>query len=275
MADPVLQPGTVPEDSTLPTTSQKLINFVAAYLRLTGLSDLQGVIIGSSEPVVTDRDKAWVKVDSGSNRAIGLYRYLGGWKQLPNVPLSGENEPANPRPGEMFYNTTAKALKSYIEGTWTTELWHKGATSTRPTSVPVGYLFYDTDISRLLRYTSSGWSTVDGFIGQIIIADAMTVDEAQSRNPGWSVATSLGGKFIMGYDGDEYTQGSEGGRTTFPWAATGAAAQGGSREQGLINSLTIDGDSFVASSGSAGSSKTGEIDIMPPYHTVLFLRKDY
>jgi hypothetical protein len=275
MADPVLLPGSPPVDAAMPDTPQRLINFVAAYLSLSGLSNLTGIIIGSSEPAVSDRDKAWIKVDSGSGRAVGVYRFLGSWVQIPNVPLSGENEPASPQPGELFYNTEHKALKAYLDAGWTTELWHKGATSDRPTGVPTGYLFFDTDIKRLLRYTSQGWSTVDGAIGEVRMMDGVTTDEATTRNPGWSVYMALGGKFIVGYDGDEYSVGEEGGRQTVPWSAAGNAAQGGSREQGLVNSLSIDGTSFTASSGPSGSSKNGEIDIRPPYHAVLFIRKDF
>ena len=259
----------------MPDTPQKLINFVAAYISLSGLSGLTGVVIQSTEPAVSDRDKAWIKVEPGSGRAIGLYRFLGSWVQVPVIPLSGESEPASPQAGELFYNTTAKALKAYLDTGWTTELWHKGATSARPTGVPTGYLFFDTDIKRLLRYTSQGWSTVDGCIGEVRMMDGVTTDEATTRNPGWSVYMALGGKFIVGYDGDEYSVGEEGGRQTVAWSATGNAAQGGSREQGLVNNLAIDGESFTASSGASGSAKTGEFDIRPPYHTVLFIRKDY
>lgn len=275
MADPVLLPGTVPEGTEVPNTSQKLINFVAAYMRLTGLSGLQGVVISSTEPVASDRDKIWCKIDSGSNRAIGLYRYLGGWNQLPAVPLSGEAEPANPRPGELFYNTNEDSIKSFIDGQWTTELWHRGSTSDRPDSAPIGYLYYDTTIQRLLRYTSQGWSTVDGCIGQLMMLSGVSVDTALERNPGWVVYTALGGRVPMGYDGNEYTIGEEGGRESFDWSANGNAAQGGSREQGLIHTLSIDGDAFAAAAGPAGSSGSGTVSILPPFHVVLFMRKEF
>lgn len=275
MADPVLKPAYVPLDVKMPTNPQRLVNFIASYLRLDGLAGIQGILIQDTEPTVSSRDRAWLKIDQSSGRAIGIYRYNGGWKALPCVPLQGENEPANPRPCELFYNTKTKTLKAFIDGAWTTELWHKGATADRPKEPAVGYLFFDTDISRLLRYTAQGWSTVDGCIGEIRMFDGMSTTEAQDRNPGWSIYVTMGGRFPIGQS-EQYAVGVDGGRESFSWSATGYAAAGGSREQGLINSLSIDGQTATATQGAGQTvSKQGDVKILPPFHSVIFMKKDF
>lgn len=273
MADPVLKPATVPPDVPLPTSATQLVNLVAHYLSLEGLAGLQGVIISDTEPAVTDRDKAWVKIDPANGRAIGLFRYSGGWKQLPLVPESGENEPANPRNGEVFYNTKAKALKGYLDGAWTTELWHKGTKSERPTGVPLGYLYFDSDIKRLLRWTANGWSTVDGCIGELRMFGGISVSEAEERNPGWSVYAAMSGRFPVGQN-DDFDLNTDGGRDKVAWSAKTHSAAGGGRDQGVLAEISIDGTAATGSANSQ-STKTGEFSIIPPYRAVIFMRKEF
>ena len=275
MADPVLTPGNPPSDAQLPQSPAQLLNFVAAYLRLDGLSGLQGIIISDTEPAVSDRDKGWIKLDSGSGRAIGLFRYNGGWKAIPIILDSGENEPANAKPGELFYNTKAKAVKGFLDGGWTTELWHKGATADRPSAPPLGYLYFDTTINRLLRFVTNGWTTVDGCIGEVRILDGMSTTEALGRNPGWSVFNTMAGRFPIGQDGDDFPAGDEGGRREFAWSAKSLSAQGGARDQGALTEISIDGTALSAATGTTVGTKTGEVSILPPYRAVIFIKKDF
>lgn len=280
MAVPVIKPGSPPIDAPLPSTGQKLINFVAAYLQIDGLGDLQGIIISDTEPVATDRDKAWIKLDAGSGRAIGLYRYLGGWVAVPVVIGNGEAEPAGAIVGELFFNTISKTLKIYTVDGWSNELWHTGTTVQRPTVRPVGYVFFDTTISRLIRWTAAGWSTIDGCIGELRMFDGLTVAEAAERNPGWALFAAMSGKFPMGFEEGETAIGATGGRNSFPFSASGGKNNASSGSEYSMNGLTIDTKS-VGGSGAlvnyAGATTTmnGTVDITPPFKAVIFMRKEY
>jgi hypothetical protein len=257
----------------MPTSAQEIVNLVLANTLVAGLEDLEGVIIGAPEPEPADRDKLWVRQDSGSGRVIGVYTYSGGWIQVPVKVPTGEVEPAAPQTGELFFNTKTGTLKLYNGTSWSSNLTPSGATSDRPTPVPVGYLFYDTDISRLLRYTSSGWSTYDGFIGEIRMTDSLTDDEVKARNPGWEVYTALAGRFPIGKT-DDISAGEDGGRSAIDWSTDAYAAQGGSRDSGVITKISIDG---VAGTSVPNTTKTstGSFDITNPYHGVTFIKKFY
>lgn len=280
MAQPVLRPGTPPSDSPLPSSAAKLLNFVAAYLSISGLDSLEGIIISDSEPVSTDRDKAWLKLDAGTGRALGIYRYLGGWKALPVIVPSGEEEPASPAVGELFYNTLQKVLKVKAATGWTNELWQSGESDERPENVAVGYLYYDTDIKRLLRMTSSGWSTVDGCIGELRMFGDITESEAEERNPGWVIYGEMAGRFPRGYEAGETSVGENGGRATFPVTASGGKNNAQSGAELAVNGISIDGN-IVGGSGalvnyaSTPQSMTAYVDIIPPFRAVIFMRKQF
>lgn len=278
MADPVIKPGTPPVDTALPDTVQKLVNLAAAYLRIDGLDGLQGIIISDTEPVATDRDKAWLKLDAGTQRAIGFYRYSGGWKGVPVIIGSGEAPPAGAIEGELFYNTKTKSLQMYSSGAWTSELWAKGATADRPGSVPIGSIFFDTDISRLLRFSAQGWTTVDGGIGELRMFSDITESEALTRNPGWVVYTEMSSRFPMG-SGDDVVAGETGGRESFPIALNMGKndSLGG---EAVIIQANIDGASVGgadARDNYAAVTKTAskDVSIIPPYKAVIFLRKQF
>ncbi len=274
MAEPVLSPQSPPIDLALPSSATELINMVASYLKIAGLDGFQGVIISDTEPATTDRDKAWIKLDSTSGRAIGLYRYLGGWKLVPVIVGSGDVEPANPKAGELFYNTKGNSLKAFLDSGWTTELWHKDTTANRPANVAIGYIFFDTSISRLLRFTAAGWTTVDGFIGEMRMATGITIDDATTKNPGWVIEYSMGGKFPIGQDTGDYTLGKEAGNDKISWSASTGSAAGGSREQGLVTGISFNGDS-AAGAANTSTTKDNSFSIVPPYRAVIFLRKSY
>jgi hypothetical protein len=278
MASPVLTPGTVPGDLSLPANMQQLINAAAAYLSVAGLDNLEGVIISETEPDTTQRDLAWIKQDPASGRAIGLYVYVGAWTQVPVVVGSGTAEPSNAQAGELFYRTDLNCIEAYVGGAWTTELWAKGPTTSRPATPAVGYVYYDTTINRLLRYTSQGWSTVDGSIGEVKMLTGLTEDQATANNPGWNIDYSFGGRVPIGEDGvtGDYTIGTQGGQESISWSASGNSAQGGSRDTALVGNLTINGQAVNPATGNGnGNTVNNSFDILPPYKVVIFMTKAF
>lgn len=283
-----LQPATVPLDAPFPPASaQALVNFVAASLGVSGLDQLRGVVISTTEPAAADRDKIWCKRDPSSQRPLGLYAYNGGWLPIPFVVPSGEREPAGPVKGELFFNTTLRALRFFDGAAWTTSLEHSGDTASRPTDVPLGYRYYDTTIGRELRMTASGWSTVEGGVGDVKMVNMASVDDARAVNPGWVVFAEMEGRFPIGAGAvlsPQATGGLDLAQMKLTWSAEGLSAQGGSREANtsLLASLTLNGAKVSAaptgSSGypaptALGSPRT--TDLTPPYKALIFLRKEY
>jgi hypothetical protein len=62
-----------------------------------------------------------------------------------------------------------------------------GPTGNRPQSPPIGYLYFDTSITRWLTYIggSTQWTTVEGAPGDIKDVYADSLQDAKNRNPGW------------------------------------------------------------------------------------------
>lgn len=277
MSNLFLQPATVPADTPLPANAQQLINLTAANLKPTGFEGVEGVIVSSTEPTAEHRDRVWFKKDPQSGRVVGSYVYKGGWQPVPVVIPSGENPPAGAKLGELFFNTLTEALEIYNGTQWTTNFWDEGGKADRPKSPPLNYLFFDTDIGRLLRFTSQGWTTVDGGVGDLKMLIDVTDDEATERNPGWAIYAGFAGRFPRGRS-DTVAVGEEGGREKILWAATGGAAHGLSREQPLISSITLDGKTEASRAGNGqavNTSTNGEIPILPPFKAVIFLRKQF
>lgn len=280
-----IQPANAPVDAPFPPPSaQALLNFVAANLGISGLENLTGCIISATEPDATDRDKVWVKKDESSDRALGLFVYSGGWLQIPFIVPSGANEPASPKKGELFYNTALKALRFFDGTSWTTNLWPSGTTASRPESVPVNYLYFDTDIARLLRMTAQGWTTFDGGVGDVKMVDFADSEAALSNNPGWSIFGAMAGRFPLGVSEDITAQ-TEGGVTLdemkVEWSAQRRSASGGAREPSatFIAELTINGVAATADGTKAeamskiGTDKT--VNLKPPFKALYFLRKEF
>ncbi len=281
----VLQPATVPVDAAFPPASaQALVNFIAAYLQIGGATAIKGVVISVTEPDAADRDKAWIKRDPGNNRAIGVYVYNGGWLPIPTIVPSGDAEPAGAKQGELFYNTTTDCLRIFDGTSWTSNLWHTGATADRPEDPPINYVYFDTDIGRLLRMTSQGWTTVDGSVGEVRMIDAADENSALTSNPGWSVFGAMAGRFPIGQSELVPAQ-SEGGVTLdemkLDWSAQGRSASGGAREAtaSFIAEVTINGTAARADGTKydaltkIGSDKT--VSLKPPYRSLIFIRKDF
>lgn len=273
-----LQPATAPVDAPFPPASaQAMLNFISAYTQISGIETLTGVIRSTTTPAATDRDKAWIKLDPASNRAVGFYVFNGDWVAIPLVAGVGDEAPANPQKGELFFNTSYSTLQIYDGSQWTSNLFPTGTTANRPSGVPVNYLYFDSDIGRLLRYTSQGWTTFDGAIGDIKMVDEQNEDTALTKNPGWILYAAMKGKFPLGWSTDKGPT-SEGGRSTIAWSAKGTSAQGGSRESPAIGAITID-TKEIASRANLNNTPTaldsGTFDITPPFRALIFLRKDY
>ena len=286
MPNIAIQPGTAPVDAPFPPTSaQALLNFVAAYLGVQGLETLTGVIISATEPAAADRDKVWVKNDAVSDRALGFYVYAGGWQQVPFIIPQGDTEPAGAKKGELFYNTKLNALRMFDGTSWTTNLWPSGTTASRPSDVGSGYLYFDTDIGKLLRKTAQGWSTFEGGVGDIKMVDFADEAAATEANPGWSVFEPLRGRFPIGANGDNLVPQQEGGTTLdemqLTWSAKRRSASGGTREASatFIAELTLNGVAKTADGTKAdGLSDIGSestINLKPPFKALIFLRKDF
>ena len=273
-----LQPATAPVDAPFPPASaQAMLNFIAAYTAISGLETLTGIISSTTTPAATDRDKAWLKLDPASGRAIGLYVFSGDWVAVPLVAGVGDAAPTNPQKGELFFNTKYSTLQIYDGTQWTTNLYPTGTTSARPDDVPVNYLYFDSDIGRLLRKTSQGWTTFDGAIGDIKMLDEQNEDTALTKNPGWVLYASMKGKFPLGWNDDNGPT-AEGGRSSIAWSAKGTSAQGGNRESPAIGAISIDGKE-IASKASLNNTPTaldsGSFEILPPFKALIFLRKDF
>jgi hypothetical protein len=270
-----IQPATVPGDAPY---SQGLMNFIASYLRIAGLENLTGVLIQTTAPGATDRDKLWLKTDLATNRALGLFVYRGDWVQVPAIVPNGDQEPIAPKSGELFFNTTINTLKLYNGTQWTTNFFHTGDTASRPADVPVNYLYFDTEIARVLRYTADGWTTLEGVVGDVKMVNFASVEAAKAANPGWVEFTEMGGRFLVGA-GEDYAPQAESEGVPLRWSAKGLSAQGGSREANasFINSLTLNGTTVAADRKMDGPTDLGNgvINFLPPSKALIFLRKDF
>lgn len=273
-----IQPATAPVDAAFPPASaQALLNFVAAYLQISGLQNLTGVIRSTTTPVAADRDKAWLKLDPANLRPVGMFVFTSGeWVAVPLVVESGDTKPAGAKKGELFYDAQS-GLQIYDGAQWTTNVFPSGSTSDRPKDVPVNYLYLDTDIARLLRYTTQGWTTLDGAIGDIKMVDATDEDDAVTKNPGWIVYSAMAGRFPIGAS-DTYGAQTVGGSETTNFTAKSAVAGGpGSSVQTVLKSVGIGSDTFSPTDSANGASTTfnGSFKMVPPYRAVIFLRKDF
>lgn len=279
MPNLAIQPATAPVDAAFPPSSaQAMLNFVAAYLQISGLENLQGFIKSANSPAAEDQDKAWLRLDPNSNRPLGIYVFNGEWVAVPLVVQSGEAPPASPKKGELFFNSQL-GLQVYDGSQWTANLFPTGTTADRPKDVPVHSLYFDTDISRLLRYTTLGWTTLDGAIGDIKMVDSDDEDDAVTRNPGWVVYSAMAGRFPIGAS-DTYGAQTVGGSSTVSWSAKGRSASGGSREASasFYNTLSIDGTEVTADNRKMDATTdigSGSFKTVPPYRALIFLRKDF
>lgn len=278
MADLTLTASTVPINAVLPTSAQQLVNFVAAYLGVssTDLANIEGIIISPTAPTnPADRSMAWLQTNGTTGTPIAINIYNGGWQPLPSIVQAGAAEPSSPPSFSLFYNTTTNTLEFFNGSAWTSTFWPSGPSANRPTAPAIGYTYQDTTIGLLLRFTASGWSTVEGAINEIKMIDNLAPASVPTAWPGWIVHPGLAGNFAIGAD-SKHALGSSGGRTTVPWTATGASAQGGSRDTPLLSQITIDGTTANGVQGAGNSSTAnGTIDITPPWYGVTYIMKSF
>lgn len=268
--------GTVPSNSVLPTSAQMLVNFVASYLGVasTDLASLEGIIISPTAPASpSDRNLVWLKTSNVDGTPQSLNIYNGGWQALPVTVPSGVSEPSNPASYSLFYNTTTNVLEFFNGTAWTSTFYPVGPTSGRPTAPAIGYTYMDSTIGLLIKFTASGWTTVEGAVNEIKMIDNLNPANVPAQWPGWIVHPGLTGNFPIGAD-SKHALGSSGGRFTFPWSTVGNAAAGGSREQGLISQITLDGTSGNGGPSSGATVNTsGTVDITPPWYGVTYIMK--
>lgn len=275
-----IQPANAPIDAPFPPASaQALLNFVAAYLQVSGLESINGIVVGTATPAADDRNKGWIKIDPATNRALGLYVFNGTWVPLPLVIPNG-SAPASPRTGELHLNEKG-GVQIYDGSKWTTNLIQSGSTADRPSNAEINDLYFDTEIGRLLRRVTQGWTTLEGAVGDVKMVDFADSDAALAANPGWSVYGSMKGRFPYGAN-DTVTPQSEGGTTLdqlkVTWSSYGTSAQGGSRDANLLSNIKLNG--IEGGPKSKMNSETAvvtdqAINLTPPYKALIFLRKDY
>lgn len=143
--------GDPPLTQEFPGTPKALGDFLAQYFAITGGENFIPVNFGPDTPDEDSRGYPWFKTDV-DGVPIGWYSWNGSsWEQLnTNVP--------------------------------------SGTTAQRPSSATIGDLYYDTDIDVELIYSGSAWVTAAGSPGDCKFVLATTIEQALTRNPGWSQA---------------------------------------------------------------------------------------
>ncbi len=171
-----LQALTLPSGTEFPGTPQQLLELIAQYVAITGLSPFSGINFGDVEPAADERDRPWFKTD-GAGNPIGWFSWNGiAWTP---TPIQAEN------------------------GT------------TRPVSPSTGQIFLDTSIDVLLMWDGSKWTTVSGSPGDVKEVKAATLSDALTNNPGWSEDTDSVGRFVVGVtSGSGFEMGDTGGEAT-------------------------------------------------------------
>lgn len=158
--------GTVPAGQEFPGTPQALGDFLAQYFWITGGENFIAINFGPDEPDADNRDAPWFKTDN-DGVPIGWFSWNGAaWQQMPtNVP--------------------------------------NGTTAQRPSDPGEGDLFFDSDIEVLIIYHSAAWITAAGSPGDLKHVQATTIEQALTKNPGWSQATeaTYSGR-VLGAAGD-------------------------------------------------------------------------
>jgi microcystin-dependent protein len=159
-----LQAGTVPALTPLPGNAQAILALVQAYMSISGQSNFEGINFGPATPSASQQGMPWFKTDSFGN-PLGLFSWNGTeWATIPNVTANG------PSTG-------------------------------RPANPAVGTLFYDTTIGGIINYTSQGWSTASGMVGDVKEVQAATISAALTNNPGWVQDTQSIGLVVGGAGG--------------------------------------------------------------------------
>ncbi len=240
-----LQALILPDGTEFPGTMQELLELICAYIIIVGLQDFNGINFGPTDPDEADRDKPWFKTDDDMN-PLGWFGWSGSaWVPIPNVLPSGN-------------------------------------TSSRPINAIVGQQYYDTDIKVQLVFNGASWVTAAGSPGDVKAVKAATIDEALTKNPGWSADSDAAGRTVVGVsDGSGFAFGSQGGVTevvlttdqipshahTVPQGGNKLQADGNAANPaGIVSGVT------PTTTGSVGGGLAHEN--MPPYVAYWYLTKD-
>jgi len=235
-----LQALTVPAGTEFPGTVQALLDLIAQYEAIVGLSSFNGINYGDTEPTPDNRDRPWFKTDSSGN-PIGWYSWGGSaWEPSPVTVQSG---------------TTAE----------------------RPSSPTMGQHYFDTDINVELIFTGAAWVTAAGSPGDVKEVKAATLADALTKNPGWEHDTDSIGKVVIGAaaDGSDYDDdvGSDSAVidiTNLPddtiklasgWAPYSGAFQNGPQPAGVFPIVTGQGSSATASTGPINPDAQVALDV--------------
>lgn len=274
-----LRYGTPPSDLPLPATVAAWFQLLTQYGVINGQDNLTGVTIGSSEPTVDQQDLAWL-VRTALGRPIGFRAYNGDWTDLAHIVPSGAaaDLPLDPQAGELFRRTDrGNAIEVYSDGAWMSAVPGRGVTADRPTSIPDGYRFYDTDIERELRWDdgNSGWTTMDGAVGDLHFSYGVSESTVLTRNPGWTVLTAAAGRVPYGADGTIAT-GATGGRASFNITTTrGIDPPDNGAGANYVTGLSVDGTAAVASAGLPGGDTSVDVPINPLAFGVIVIQKQF
>lgn len=143
--------GDPPVTQEFPGTPKALGDFLAQYFAITGGEAFIPVNFGPDTPDADSRGYPWFKTDI-DGVPIGWFSWNGSsWEQLnTNVPV--------------------------------------GTTIQRPADAVMGDLFYDITIEVELIYNGTAWVTAAGSPGDMKFVQATTIEQALTKNPGWSQA---------------------------------------------------------------------------------------
>lgn len=129
---------------------------------------------GMTLPTNTMQNKIVIAKNSGDNNKTRLYIYSNGWKfiELPERTLSsGNNAPTSGtwNVGDKVFNNNPSIEKNISHwtcvsggtngGRWTAHGCGGGTTANRPslTLNDMGYLYYDTDLNKIIRWSGGVW----------------------------------------------------------------------------------------------------------------------
>ncbi len=235
-----LQALTVPAGTEFPGTVQALLDLIAQYEAIVGLSSFSGINYGDTEPTPENRDRPWFKTDASGN-PIGWYSWGGAsWEPTPVTTESG-------------------------------------TTAARPSSPTMGQLYRDTDIDVLLQFDGATWVTASGSPGDIKHVVAATLADALTKNPGWESYTDGIGKVIAGAaaDGSDYDTDAGADAVTIAienlpadtiklasgWAPYSGAFQNGPQPAGVFPIVTGQGSSATSSTGPINPDTQVDLDV--------------
>jgi hypothetical protein len=167
-----------------------------------------------------------------------------------------------------------------------------GVTFNRTPFETVGTLFYDTQINRVLIFTSNGWSTADGAIGDVKFTASLDESTALLRNPGWAIFEQLKGRFPIGAgQGIGLTNrpvGTTGGdeestitinelpNHTHPNGIVSNAPNNGGSIDGFGSNDAFGNDNYITSNTGGVDNADGDpFSNMPPYLALIALIKQF